>query len=54
LIAPVAIETAEALLSASTWFWPKPNGRNVTHASTRTTQLYDQREDRVTLDEVRG
>jgi site-specific recombinase XerD len=22
------------------------------HASTRTTQLYDQREDRVTLDEV--
>jgi hypothetical protein len=23
-----------------------------THASTRTTQLYDRREDRVTLDEV--
>jgi hypothetical protein len=34
-----------------------PAGSNVAremlpHASTRTTQLYDRREDRVTLDEV--
>jgi hypothetical protein len=27
-------------------------GIQAAHASTRTTQLYDRREDRVTLDEV--
>jgi hypothetical protein len=27
-------------------------GKMAAHASTRTTQLYDRREDRVTLDEV--
>jgi hypothetical protein len=31
---------------------PKATRQIAAHASTRTTQLYDRREDRVTLDEV--
>jgi hypothetical protein len=37
------------LLSGERW---KKARQMAAHASTRTTQLYDRREDRVTLDEV--